>query len=77
MFEREAEGLAALTVVGGPHIPKVLTFGTDFILQEFIEPAPDWIASRIARTRSSSRVPVTGPKTACLWGRKEYLSLDP
>jgi fructosamine-3-kinase len=40
MFEREAEGLGALAVADGPRIPKVLAFGADFILQEFIEPAP-------------------------------------
>ena len=41
MFEREAEGLRALTVTGGPRIPKVLLVGPDFILQEYIEPPPD------------------------------------
>ena len=51
MFEREAEGLAALTPsptpIGrgelsesGPRIPKVLLVGRDFILQEYIEPGP-------------------------------------
>ncbi len=40
MFEREAEGLAALAVPGGPRIPKVLLVGKDFILLEFIEPSP-------------------------------------
>jgi len=40
MFEREAEGLAALTVPGGPRLPKVLAVGQDFILQEFIAPGP-------------------------------------
>lgn len=37
MFEREAEGLAALAVPGGPRVPEVLLVGKDFILQEFIE----------------------------------------
>jgi protein-ribulosamine 3-kinase len=42
MFEREAEGLRALaspTHSEIPRIPKVLLFGHDFILQEFIESA--------------------------------------
>jgi fructosamine-3-kinase len=46
MFEREAEGLAALAIVDGPRIPNVLLVGPDFILQEFIEagarPANFW-----------------------------------
>jgi fructosamine-3-kinase len=40
MFEREAEGLIALAVPGGPRVPKVLLVGRDFILQEYIEPGP-------------------------------------
>jgi fructosamine-3-kinase len=46
MFEREADGLAALAGLaglaapGGPRVPRVLLFGPDFILQEFIDPAP-------------------------------------
>jgi fructosamine-3-kinase len=39
MFEREAEGLEALTAVrtNTPRVPKVLLLGHDFILLEFIE----------------------------------------
>ncbi len=40
MFAREAEGLAALQVEGGPTIPRPLLHGTDFILLEDLAPAP-------------------------------------
>ena len=40
MFTREAEGLDALRVDGGPTIPLVYLYGRDFILLEGIEPAP-------------------------------------
>ncbi len=40
MFEREAEGLAALTVPGGPRVPRVLCVGAGFIVQEYLHPAP-------------------------------------
>ena len=39
-FVREAEGLAALTVDGGPRIPAVHLTGPDFILLEDLRPAP-------------------------------------
>jgi protein-ribulosamine 3-kinase len=39
MFEREAEGLRALQVGGGPHIPAVFLVGPDFILLEDLAPA--------------------------------------
>lgn len=39
MFEREAEGLAAIAVDGAPRVPKVLGVGPDYILQEHIEPS--------------------------------------
>ena len=45
MFAREAEGLTALSVVGGPTVPQPLLFGADFILQEDLTPAsrqPDY-----------------------------------
>lgn len=40
MFAREAEGLLALNVEGGPRIPKVYFYGEDFILMEDLTPAP-------------------------------------
>ncbi|MBI4314709.1 MAG: fructosamine kinase family protein [Chloroflexi bacterium] len=40
MFEREAEGLAALSVPGGPRVPRVLCVGAGFIVQEYLHPAP-------------------------------------
>lgn len=40
MFSREAEGLAALRVDGGPTIPQVYLCGRDFILLEDLAPAP-------------------------------------
>ncbi len=45
MFEREAEGLAALAVPGGPRLPAVLLVGDDFLLLEDLQPArarPDY-----------------------------------
>ncbi len=41
MFLREAEGLAALAnAPGAPRVPNVLGVGSDWILLEFIDPAP-------------------------------------
>jgi protein-ribulosamine 3-kinase len=40
MFEREAEGLAALAVPGGPIIPRPLLAGPDFLLLEDLCPFP-------------------------------------
>ncbi|RPI34464.1 MAG: ketosamine-3-kinase [Chloroflexota bacterium] len=39
MFAREAEGLQALNVSGGPRIPQVYLHGPDFILLEDLSPA--------------------------------------
>ena len=36
-------------------------------------PVPGWIGSHIVLTSSSSPAPVTEPKTAHPWGRKEGL----
>jgi fructosamine-3-kinase len=41
MFEREAEGLAALaSATGGPRVPATYAAGADFILLEYLAPAP-------------------------------------
>ena len=40
MFAREAEGLAALRVEGGPTVPGVYLYGRDFILLQDLAPAP-------------------------------------
>lgn len=40
MFAREAEGLAALAVPGGPRVPAVYGCGADWLLVEYLEPAP-------------------------------------
>lgn len=40
MFAREAEGLAALHVEGGPTIPRSFLVGEDFFLLEDLSPAP-------------------------------------
>jgi protein-ribulosamine 3-kinase len=39
MFAREAEGLAALAVPGGPRLPLTFIFGEQFILLEGLEPS--------------------------------------
>ena len=39
MFAREAEGLQALTVAGGPRLPRPLLVGADFLLMEDLRPA--------------------------------------
>ena len=39
MFAREAEGLNALRVEHGPHVPKVLQYAENFILLEDLNPA--------------------------------------
>lgn len=39
MFPREAEGLRALTVPDGPHVPQVFLVDTAFILLEDLQPA--------------------------------------
>jgi fructosamine-3-kinase len=40
MFAREAEGLEALAVEGGPTVPKPYLWGKDFLLLEDLSPAP-------------------------------------
>lgn len=40
MFAREAEGLTALAVPGGPRVPQPLAVGVDFLLLEFLSSAP-------------------------------------
>lgn len=40
MFAREADGLRALSVDGGPRVPAVYAVAPDWILLEFIESAP-------------------------------------
>jgi len=40
MFAREAEGLSAIRISGGPTIPKTFLFGKDFLLLEDLSPAP-------------------------------------
>jgi fructosamine-3-kinase len=40
MFEREAQGLDAVNVPGGPVIPKPYFYGVDFLLMEDLAPAP-------------------------------------
>jgi fructosamine-3-kinase len=40
MFQREAEGLAALQVPSGPRVPTALLAGPDFLLLEDLAPAP-------------------------------------
>lgn len=45
MFAREAEGLRALAVEGGPRLPKPFAWGRDFLLLEYLAPAsraPDY-----------------------------------
>jgi fructosamine-3-kinase len=55
MFRREAEGLEALRVEGGPRVPAPLLAGDDFILLEYLAPAPQahdcWetLGARLAR----------------------------
>lgn len=39
MFQREAEGLQALQVRGGPHVPEVMLVGAHFLLLEDLQPA--------------------------------------
>jgi fructosamine-3-kinase len=39
MFQREAEGLLALQVKGGPEVPEPYLYGADFLLMEDISPA--------------------------------------
>jgi fructosamine-3-kinase len=38
MFEREALGLSALMVTGGPHIPEVYCYGRGFLMLEDLKP---------------------------------------
>jgi fructosamine-3-kinase len=40
MFAREAEGLRALAAANGPRVPRCLSVGPDFILLEYLAPAP-------------------------------------
>ncbi len=40
MFAREAEGLQALRVAGGPRVPRSFLHGVDFLLLEDLAPAP-------------------------------------
>jgi protein-ribulosamine 3-kinase len=40
MFAREAEGLEALDVPGGPRVPRPYLHGPDFLLMEDLAPAP-------------------------------------
>jgi protein-ribulosamine 3-kinase len=40
MFEREAEGLAALRIQNGPYVPIPFCFGMDFLLLEDLSPGP-------------------------------------
>jgi protein-ribulosamine 3-kinase len=40
MFIREAEGLEALSVTGGPRVPKPFFVGEDFLLLEDLSPGP-------------------------------------
>ncbi len=40
MFTREAEGLQALAVAGGPRLPEVHLAGREFLLLEDLQPAP-------------------------------------
>jgi fructosamine-3-kinase len=40
MFAREAEGLGALGVPGGPRVPQPYLYGPDFLLMEDLAPAP-------------------------------------
>jgi protein-ribulosamine 3-kinase len=40
MFTREAEGLLALAVKGGPRVPRPYVHGRDFLLLEDLKPAP-------------------------------------
>ncbi len=40
MFAREAEGLEALAVNGGPRVPTPYLYGADFLLLEDLSPAP-------------------------------------
>jgi len=40
IFAREAEGLGALTVSGGPRIPTVFLVGSDLLLLEDLQPTP-------------------------------------
>lgn len=40
MFEREAEGLRALAVEAGPRVPTPYLVGPDFLLTEYLAPAP-------------------------------------
>jgi fructosamine-3-kinase len=40
MFEREAEGLRALAVEAGPRVPTPFLAGRDFLLTEYLAPAP-------------------------------------
>ncbi len=40
MFAREAEGLTALAVEGGPRVPRPLLVGTPYLLLEYLAPEP-------------------------------------
>jgi len=40
LFAREAQGLQALSVVDGLHLPQPYLYGTDFLLLEDLSPAP-------------------------------------
>lgn len=40
MFQREAEGLEALSVDGGPRVPKPYLVGEEFLLLEYLSPSP-------------------------------------
>ena len=40
MFAREAEGLVALSIPGGPRLPRLLLWDKDFLLLEDLAPAP-------------------------------------
>ena len=40
MFQREAEGLEALAVEGGPRVPRPYLVGEEFLLLEYLSPAP-------------------------------------
>jgi protein-ribulosamine 3-kinase len=40
MFAREAEGLTALAVPGGPRVPRAFVHGPNFLLLEDLNPAP-------------------------------------
>jgi fructosamine-3-kinase len=62
MFEREAEGLAALAAApGGPRVPRAFLAGPDYLLLEYLppdRPAPDYwhaLGQRLARLHLVTR----------------------